>query len=303
MKKWRIYLTERLTPAERIGTVIYFVAILMITTTLLNKGTPAEGTFEFKFSYILAFIVFFLHFVHIRTIDDVMDYEIDLKIKQDRPVARGLITTKEVLIFSAIILAVELIIAMFISKAAVVAQLMMMVFCYILYVDYWLPDFADKREIFCPLHTPVYCFQAFFVQAVVADQYPWQMDISMFYLFCFNWALYTVIGYNHDTRAPEQEYPGMDTYSYSQRLGPWGAVALAYISMLFYMFFTYILFIDLKAGPYLIMTIYIMTLILSLTALKFAIKNDVKSSKLYRMATDTSGLSACVLIIVYLLIF
>ena len=128
---------------ERFNLVTYPLFILAIFFSAI-----ALANVKFSLVFLLLPILLFLYFLRIRIYDDIKDYKIDVKLRPNRPLPRGLVNKRELLILTWILLIIELIIILILSLNLLIFYLLVVFFTLITYREFFIGNFLRKNRFF-----------------------------------------------------------------------------------------------------------------------------------------------------------
>jgi len=136
LEKVRIY------TKERFPLIPLFLYSLLTVTAI---GTLFEKKPQFRIVLVLSFIYLGFWF-HLRVLDEFKDYKFDLKYHPDRPIAKGIISLKEVK-YADILTAALMIFLSFIITRNVIFVLFLISFGYtfLMFKEFFVENFSDRK--------------------------------------------------------------------------------------------------------------------------------------------------------------
>jgi len=232
------------------------IGILMFTTTAVVLSSVAvslpkgEMIFNFIPEIITSIITLLLFMFHIRVLDEHKDYEFDSKFHKDRPVQRGLITLKELLITDIIGLFVIFLINLFFPIRAITFLLIAFGYTLIAGKEFFIKKWIRKRfYLYNFLNLLQLLFLQFYLYSLINPNFSFGNPLlSIHFIFVlFNVG---IIEFARKLKSSSEETKAKDTYS--SRLGIKKSVLFYLLicfivyGLFFYMFwnlnFTLILF-------------------------------------------------------------
>lgn len=235
MKRWSIFIRERFSPVNY---------TLLILSFLFGNGMlalrSALNLIPSLSQIILTVIVAFLIFFHLRLFDERKDYETDIKLHPERPLARGVVKIQEVKFLAWVVILFELSLSWLIGWQAFLGIILVVGFSLLMLKEFFVGSWLrPQMELYAITHTFVSVFMSLFVFSAFTSHYIWQIPLPGL-VFAFDaWLIFTIFEFARKTYAVEEEHTGVD--SYSKRLGKFGAIfvvfmmALASLLIVFYM--------------------------------------------------------------------
>ena len=230
MRNFWAYLQERFPPqANGVLIVSYFAA-----NYLLARGATWPGeSLAISWRFVPGCLALLLMFFHLRVLDEHKDYALDLVVHPQRVLSRGLVTLAQLRRLGWLAIVLEAALCLLLGPAAVVGGLLVLVFSWLIYKDFYLRDYLHAHllvnAVVHLLIMPVYCL---FVFAVATGRYAWQAPAAVLWYAWVSYAVGFAIELARKTRAPSDERPGLITYSsvigpYPAALGALAALLLA----------------------------------------------------------------------------
>jgi len=216
----RAYLAERF-PLLSHGVLIvsYYSANQFLAQVLTD---PGQRGLHMQPRALAGAIALFCVFFHLRVFDEHKDYAEDSHYHPQRILQRGLITLRHLKLLGAIAIALELVLSALIGWAPLVAVLLTLGFSLLMLKEFFIGAWLRQRFLLYSLsHMLIMPLMALQVFSFTTGRYPWQAP-PWFWLYAFvgffvtlNWEI------SRKIRAPEDELPGLA--SYSRSLGTFGA--------------------------------------------------------------------------------
>jgi 4-hydroxybenzoate polyprenyltransferase len=186
-------------------------------------------------------LVALLYFFRLRCFDELKDHEVDRRDNPDRPLARGLVTRRQLGIAAGLALAAELgLAAALFGGAGMAVHAVAQGYSLLMYREFFLgPWLRPRLTTYAVTHT----FSAVLLGASIgmlhAAALPQDRPARLLPALLFNWALFNLFEFARKTWAPAEERPRVD--SYSRRFGLAGALALSASQLALGLLFTRLL--------------------------------------------------------------
>jgi 4-hydroxybenzoate polyprenyltransferase len=214
-RKWLQFTQERFDPASHLVMILLFV----IAHRILFHGRAGSLAVVAVFLGTVAF------FFKLRLYDEIKDYELDLVINPTRPLARGLVTHRD--LYKGIIFCIALELALFglQGPAALAAIAIAIVYSLLMYREFFIRDLIRPHlTTYAVSHTVVSALLSLALISAFTHMYPWQLSREA-QLFALNsWCLFNIFEFGRKTFTLSEEREGVE--SYSKIFGRYGAVAL-----------------------------------------------------------------------------
>lgn len=214
--RWMTYFRERFPPLE------YAVALGVFSFGTLAYSAASAGLAEFPGAYpsFVAFAVAFLTFLQLRIHDEFKDYEEDCRYRPERPVPRGLVTLESLnrlMVFAA---GTQFALSATLGAPLVVVLAAILAYSWLMRVEFfaraWLKNHAGAYVLSHMLIVPLVTLYVALCGATAGiDRLAWYLAFSY-----FNFCVFEV---GRKIWAPEEERPGVETYT--ALWGPFRAVA------------------------------------------------------------------------------
>lgn len=230
MKKltaWWQFTKERFHPVSHIAMILVF----MITHVLLLRNN-----YHFYMSIpelVFLFVAITAFYFKLRLYDEIKDYELDCEINPHRPLPRGLLKRRDM--YNGMIFCIMVEIILFSLRGI---NSLMSIFIAILYSLIMYKEFFIREKIrphlttYALVHTIVTTLLSLAIFSYLSRLSFAQVinEKPLFYFALANWFLFNLFEFGRKSFAPEEERPGVD--SYSLLFGKTGAVALVMIQAL-----------------------------------------------------------------------
>ena len=229
MKNLWDYLQERFPPQVN-GVLIlsYFTANYLLARGAVWPGERLALSWRFPAGCVVLLLMFF----HLRVVDEHKDYAQDLVVHPGRILSRGLVTLAQLRRLGAIAVAVELVLTIALGLPAFTACLIILGLSWLIYREFYLGRWLHRHLLANAfVHLLIMPAYGLFAFAVATDRYPWAAPGI---ILLYAWVSYGV-GFAYElarkTRAPQDERPGLITYS--RAIGPYLSAWAILVALLF----------------------------------------------------------------------
>jgi 4-hydroxybenzoate polyprenyltransferase len=207
--KWVTFAKERFKPLEYLPLIVLFVTANYLFAKRVSGGLELP-----PIGLLFIGIATFCFFFRMRLFDEIKDYEIDLKINPHRPLARGLISVREVkrTIIGLIIL--ELILISNLGLVPFFLYLFALFYSLLMYEEFFIGDWLRPHlTTYAVSHTIVVAFLSFAIISCVLEFTALNFSWNVF-LFCFShWCIFNLFEFARKTFAANEERPNVPSYS------------------------------------------------------------------------------------------
>ncbi len=218
-RRWGRFVRERFPPASHLPMVA--------VVTLANAAFAgrAEEMPVRPLRLLTTFTVTLLFFFRLRCFDEIKDLEVDLRLNPSRPLARGLLSVRQVLRAIALLAAVELVLCGWLGSRAVLVHAGASAYSFLMYKEFFIGRILRPLlTTYAVAHTFVSILLGWSIAAQTTGRAWHEMAWPVLLLGPVNWALFNVFEFGRKTFSPDEERAGAD--SYSSLFGPAGAAAL-----------------------------------------------------------------------------
>ncbi|MBU1695042.1 MAG: manganese transporter permease [Verrucomicrobia bacterium] len=218
-RAWMIFIRERFPPAANVVMAIFFsLGNAAVAARLAGVPFPV-------LRWNVAAVVTVLFFFRLRCFDEIKDYAVDLALNPTRPLARGLLSLRQVRIMFGLVTAAEFLLVAPLGFPALATHAAAVAYSYLMYREFFIGRWLRPRlTTYAVTHTAVSILLGFSIAAQVIGPTQAMFPLRGLAFGLVNWMLFNVFEFGRKTFAPEEEKPGAD--SYSSLFGAWGAVAL-----------------------------------------------------------------------------
>lgn len=190
-------------------------------------GDAGQGARLAPARFAAVWAIGLLYFFRLRCFDELKDHEIDARINPDRPLARGLVTRRQLATAAVIALALEIRLGVALGRGTGLAVLgVAQAYSLLMLREFFLGAALRPRiTAYAVTHT----FSAALLGAALgilhADVNRHALEPRTIVALVSNWCLFNLFEFARKTWAPDEERQDVD--SYSRRFGLPGAVLLA----------------------------------------------------------------------------
>ncbi len=278
LKRWSIFIKERFPLGEHLLLILFF----FLANAFIAALTMEQVIWPLTRNHILSFFVILYVFFHMRIFDEIKDYQTDLKVHPERPLARSLISLNEAKFVAFFMIFLEIFISFFISLEALLSCVFVCVYTLIMYKEFFISQWLRPRlATYAMMHTIVSSWMSLYIFSSVCNLHFWQVPIE-YWIFAFsNWMIFNIFEFGRKTFGKEEEKELVE--SYSKRLGIFRA-ALNVVFMAFVAYLIAIWFgVKFKIGFLyfvLLHSLFVLTMVSSLFYVKY---NNLKWAKFFRI--------------------
>jgi 4-hydroxybenzoate polyprenyltransferase len=266
--RWRLFFQERFALSAHLSMIFVFalahVAVVGWETLRLLP---------------IMFAGAFLYLFKLRLYDEIKDYEFDVEHNPERPLARGLVTHREVRAATLICIVLELILFSYAGWGPFTAIVFAIAYSLLMNSEFFIKELIRPHLTFYGMiHTVSASLLSLALLATARGVLPWQLSSAdlVFALIC--WGVFNVFEIARKTFAPAEEKERVD--SYSKLWGPFVAVALV-LSQAIPITVLFALFSSL-AGRASWIGQGILTLMVLLSGVVYAVRPSSGSARVYR---------------------
>ncbi len=218
--RWAVFVRERFPLPVHLPLVLAFGGGNLVVALHESAIQPEAG----RVAAIL--VVTLLFFFRLRLFDELKDHDTDLDEHPERPLPRGLVSVAEANRVTAGGLVLEGATALFLGWAATAAWAVAALYSLLMYREFfcgaWL---RPKMELYALTHTLVAGGLGGFIACAATRTAPWNLPPPVMAFALVNWSVFNVFEFARKTYGRDESDGRAETYS--QRLGPVGAVLLS----------------------------------------------------------------------------
>lgn len=209
LSRWWTYQRERF-PLHQHGPLVALLSIAAVSYAAILTGTSVQPT-----AVAGAFVVGLTSFLLLRIADEVKDADLDAQYRPHRPVPRGLVSLDELTTLGAWLLPVQAVAALLMDPILLLPLLVVWGYGALMSVEFFAADWLRRHPtVYLLSHAVIVPLIDGLLAAFQIAQTPglakpaglaWLLAASLFGSLTFE------IG--RKMRAPENEQPGVDTYT------------------------------------------------------------------------------------------
>jgi 4-hydroxybenzoate polyprenyltransferase len=215
----RAYLRERFPLFGHVLLIIsYYSSNQFLARYLTNPDEPMQYTAR----SLLGALTLLFFFFHLRVFDEHKDFEEDARFHPQRVLQRGVITLRDLRILAAICIVAEFGLALAAGKAALTGLVIAFVFSILMLKEFFAKEWLKKHFlVYATSHMLLMPLLSLMVYSFATGRVPWHAP-PVFWIYAFVGFFVTFnVEVSRKIRAPEDEVPGLD--SYSKIFGTYGA--------------------------------------------------------------------------------
>lgn len=225
--RWWVYQAERF-PVFRHGLLIAAVCFGVLMFSLPDCEMPGPSILA---RFLAAFATVFLFFLQLRVADEFKDYEEDCRCRPHRPVPRGLVQLGELKVVAAAAAGLQIASALWVSLRLLLPLSIVWAYMLLMTKEFFAPAWLKRHAvIYLFSHTLVLPLIYLYASAcgwfAVGQPPPGRLG----FLLAFGFFSGLVIEIGRKVWAPEDEIPGVQTYSrlwgYKAATVVWACVVL-----------------------------------------------------------------------------
>jgi 4-hydroxybenzoate polyprenyltransferase len=226
--RWWVYQRERF-PVFRHGLLIAGVCFGALA---LSMPAGERLVWPILIRFGAAFATVFLFFLQLRIADEFKDYEEDRRCRPRRPVPRGLVTLGELKVVAAAGAAVQLGLALWVSSRLLLPLAAVWAWMLLMTREFFVPAWLRRHAVvYLGSHTLILPLIYFYVSACGWFAASMPPPRGLGWLLAFGFCSGLVVEIGRKIWAPEDEIPGVQTYSrlwgYRAATMVWAGVMLA----------------------------------------------------------------------------
>ena len=219
LSRWWIYQAERFPLVKTVPLLAMFSAASLSVSAVL-AGRPVPGIE----AYLIGFTLVFLLFFQLRVCDEIKDSSDDRRYRPERPIPRGLVTLREVVILGAVTVPAAIALALVWGSGLIWLLALVWLWLALMTAEFGAPDWLKARPVlYLVSHMAIMPLIDLLLTAVEwASHGAPHPGLAWFVALSF--ANGCVLELGRKLWAAESERPGVD--SYSRLWGPRRATAV-----------------------------------------------------------------------------
>lgn len=287
LKGLKAIILERFSPLAYGPMIIVFT---LVNGSYFIKAHANSGFIRSSFGIIVALAVMISAFLRLRLFDEIKDYDVDLKINPNRPLARGVISIEQVRVLISILILFEiLVISIFVGLSALLIHIVALAFSMLMFEEFFIGRWIRPHlTTYAITHTFVSVLLGVSAAFLMSGQNQIIFSKEDFIFFLGNWFYFNLFEFARKSFSKDEERPGVDTYSSLFKPSGAGLLSLSQIIFGFLLWGKY-LSANLKALSLVLVVVFILITIF------YMLRTNKKTAGLFR------GFAGLFLILQYLL--
>jgi 4-hydroxybenzoate polyprenyltransferase len=224
--RYLVFVQERFPPGAYLPLIVAFVA-----AGYVPSATLSGAAFQ-PLRFVAAAVVVGLAFLHLRLVDELKDAEIDRLGRPARPLPRGLVTERELIVVAAAAIVAAIVVAAALGIGPTIALLPATICILFADVEFLAPRLIHRDLlVYALVHSTVVPLLMVFAWFAASAAEP---SAGLAGLFILAWGVGLGLEISRKTYAPEEERAFVETYSSAlgRRRAGWlaaGSLAVAMI--------------------------------------------------------------------------
>lgn len=191
---------------------------ILMSAAMSQRHPPHISTF------IGAFIITLMFFFQLRVLDEIKDHDTDQQFRPERPIPRGLVSLTEIKTLGTISALGSLALSLWLFPYATVFIGIVWIWMLAMTLEFGVPKWLHKHPmVYMFSHMLIMPAIDLFITATEWRAYnPWPTDHvfnGLMYFLCLSFTNGCIIEVGRKMWAPENERPGVDTYSKQYGIG------------------------------------------------------------------------------------
>lgn len=224
-----VYQAERF-PLGKTATLLAVFSAASVSVSAQLAGRPLPGWWTFGVVWLVAIILFF----HLRAADEWKDLEDDRRFRPERPVPSGLVSLSLIVGIAVGLGVVAVVLSATLTPALLIPLAFVWLWLALMTVEFFAPDWLKARPfLYLVLHMAIMPLIDLFVTAGEWLPHGSAPPDGLWLFLCLSFVNGCVLEIGRKVWAPENERPGVETYSGligpARAAGVWaGCAALAW---------------------------------------------------------------------------
>jgi len=256
--------------------VLIFTTSAVVLSSVAVSLPLGENIFNYLTEIIISFITLLLFMFHIRVLDEHKDYNFDSKYHKERPIQRGLISLKELLILDVIGLIIIFLLNAFFPIRAVIFLFIAFAYTLLAGNEFFMKKWIRKKFfLYNFLNLLQLLFLQFYLYSLIDPKFSFkEVLLTVHFVFVlFNVGL---LEFARKLKIKSQESEARDTYS--SRLGMKKSVFIYTLIYIFvYGLFAYMMF-NLNFSFAIFITSLLFLNLIAISPIIYLSWNDQKST-------------------------
>lgn len=210
LEKWLTYQKERF-PLIRYSVLVSAFAASGLSLSFLLTGGHNPLRIEM---FLVAFSVTLLLFFQLRVADEHKDFDYDALHHPERPVARGLVTLKELRSLAVAAALFQLIAVVLLDAKLILPLALAWIYMALMTREFFIGDWLrDHPIVYMLTHMCILFFTDLFITSCHFMVSSIEPPVTLLYFLGTSFCLGMVIELGRKIRSPQDETTGTDTYS------------------------------------------------------------------------------------------
>ena len=216
MSRWWSLIRERFP----LGSTLPMAVAFVLANAAIAAGTQGVSVEPVRVVAAGALALSFLF--RLRLFDELKDYQVDLVVNPERPLARGLLERGEVRRVAAVLVVAELLLAAGLGPWSFAMHALAVGYSGLMYREFFVGRWLRPHlTAYALVHTLVSALLGWSIAVAVAPREPWTLAVPVLAFGLVNWMVFNVFEFARKTFAPSEERDQVE--SYSKVFGPAGA--------------------------------------------------------------------------------
>ena len=275
--------------------VLIFTTSAVVLSSVAVSLPSGESMFSYLTEIIISFITLLLFMFHIRVLDEHKDYDFDSKYHKERPIQRGLISLKELLILDVLGLITIFLLNAFFQIRAILFLLIAFAYTLLAGNEFFMKKWIRKKFfLYNFLNLLQLLFLQFYLYSLIDPKFSFkEILLTVHFIFVlFNVGL---LEFARKLKIKSQESEARDTYS--SRLGMKKSVFIYTLIYLFvYGLFIYMIF-NLNFSIYIFLTSLLFLNLIAISPIIYLSWNSQKSTLILQGITALFYISMHLLLV------
>lgn len=218
MTRLWVYQKERF-PLGQTGLLVGFFTAATLSVSAQLAGRPLPPLWTFIAVWVSVFVIFF----QMRACDEYKDLETDKRYRPERPIPRGLVSLKTIIILAILASLVAVIATASISTQLLLPLVFVWIWLFVMTNEFWVSEWLiSKPFLYLVSHMAIMPIIDFYISAAEWMEFGVHPPHGLYIFLALSFLNGCVLEFGRKIWAPENERDGVETYS--RLLGPVRAV-------------------------------------------------------------------------------
>lgn len=269
LSRWWTFARERFDPLSH-GIMISVFLAAHFAWSGWPKKSPVET------ALLLVGVVAF--FFKLRLYDEIKDYETDLKVNPTRPLARGLVSHRDLYLGIVVCVVVESGCFLFFGWGPWFTYLIALAYSGLMFKEFFIGRYLRPHlTTYAVTHTFVSVLLSLAIFAAIARKVAWELEPMLWRAALSSWCVFNIFEFARKTFALSEERPTVE--SYSKIFGRGGATFLVFTMARF----AAVLAVKVTPTDSLQSTQFWLVVGVAVVGILFAFQNSATWAKIYRL--------------------